>query len=102
MDYPTYQAVVIQALGDLYTKTLSYLPNLVAAIIVVIIGWLLAIFLSKLVYKVLEAIKIDHLANQLGLKNLSENWNTKFIKWIFSTKFRDQNVSEILQIKYSF
>ena len=77
MDYPTYQAVVIQALGDLYSKTISYLPNLIAAIIVVIIGWLLAIFLSKLVYKVLEAIKIDHLANQLGLKNLSEKVDQK-------------------------
>ena len=92
MDYPTYQAVVIQALGDLYAKTLSYLPNLVAAIIVVIIGWLLAIFLSKLVYKVLEAIKIDHLANQLGLKNLSEKVDQKLslaalgawlVKWFF-------------------
>ncbi|MDR3502498.1 MAG: hypothetical protein P4L79_07930 [Legionella sp.] len=92
MDYPTYQAVVIQALGDLYAKTLSYLPNLVAAVIVVIVGWLLAMFLSKLVEKVLEAIKIDHLANQLGLKNLSEKVDRKLslsalgawlVKWFF-------------------
>lgn len=92
MDYPTYQAVVVSALGDLYAKTLSYLPNLVAAIIVVIIGWLLAMFLGKLVFKVLEAIKIDQLANQLGLKNLSEKVDKKLslaalgewlVKWFF-------------------
>jgi hypothetical protein len=92
MDYPTYQAVVIQALGDLYAKTLSYLPNLVAAIIVVIIGWLLAIFLSKLVWKILETIKIDHLANQLGLNSLSQKVGKKLsladlgawlVKWFF-------------------
>jgi Conserved TM helix len=92
MDYTTYQAVVVGALGDLYSKTLTYLPNLVAAIIVVIIGWLLAIFLSKLVYRILEAIKIDHLANQLGLKNLSEKTGRKLsltalgawiVKWFF-------------------
>ena len=92
MDYTTYQAVVVGALGDLYSKTLTYLPNLVAAIIVVIIGWLLAIFLSKLVYKILEAIKIDQLANQLGLKNLSEKTGRKLsltalgawiVKWFF-------------------
>lgn len=92
MDYTTYQAVVVQALADLYAKTLTYLPNLVAAIIVVIIGWLLAIFLSKVVLKVLEIIKIDQLANQLGLKNLSEKVGKKLslanlgawiVKWFF-------------------
>jgi hypothetical protein len=92
MDYPTYQAVIVQALGDLYSKTLTYLPNLVAAIIVVILGWLLAIFLSSVVRKILDIIKIDHLANQLGLKSLSEKTDTKLslaalgawlVKWFF-------------------
>lgn len=92
MNYPTYQAVVIQALGDLYSKTLSYLPNLIVAIIVVVIGWLLAVFLGKLVYKILEVIKIDHLANQLGLRNLSAKVEKKLslaalggwlVKWFF-------------------
>lgn len=92
MDYPTYQAVVVQALGDLYAKTLSYLPNLVATIIVLIIGWILAIFLGKLVQKVLDMIKIDQLANQLGLQNLSDKVGKKLslaalggwlVKWFF-------------------
>ena len=92
MDYPTYQAVVVQALGDLYAKTLSYLPNLIAAIIVVIIGWLLAIFLSKLILNILTALKLDHLANQLGLNNLSQKVDKKLslaalgawlVKWFF-------------------
>jgi hypothetical protein len=92
MDYPTYQVTVVNALQDLYAKTISYLPNLVAAIIVLIIGWLLAAFLSKLVVKLLEMLKIDHLANQLGLQNLSEKAGKKLslsglggwiIKWFF-------------------
>jgi hypothetical protein len=92
MDYATYQVTVVQALADLYAKTLTYLPNLVVAIIVVIIGWLLAIFLSKVVYKILEVIKIDSLANQLGLKNLSQKVEKKLslaalgawiVKWFF-------------------
>lgn len=92
MDYPTYQVTVVNALSDLYNKTISYLPNLVAAIIVLIVGWLLATFLSKLVMKILELVKIDHLADQLGLKNLSERVNKKLsiaalgawlVKWFF-------------------
>jgi len=92
MDYPTYQVMVVNALQDLYTKTLTFIPNLVAAIIVLIIGWILAIFLSKLIVKVLEMIKIDHLANQLGLQNLGGKMEKKLsvaalggwlIKWFF-------------------
>ncbi len=92
MDYPTYQVVVINALGDLYSKTLTYLPNLIATIIVLIIGWILAIFLSKLVVKILDVIKIDTLANQLGLQNLGLKMEKKLslsalggwlIKWFF-------------------
>jgi hypothetical protein len=88
----TYQATVVSAMQDLYYKTLTYLPNLLAAVIVLIIGWLLAVFLSKLVFKILELIKIDQLANQLGLENLSEKVEQKLslaalgawvVKWFF-------------------
>jgi hypothetical protein len=88
----TYQAKWLGALQDLYSKTLTFLPNLLAAIIVLIVGWLLGIFLSKLVKKILEAIKIDALANQLGLDNLSEkvgkklslaNFGAWLVKWFF-------------------
>jgi hypothetical protein len=92
MDYTTYQAVVFQAFTDLYSKTISYLPNLVAAIIVLIVFWLLAMFLSKFVQKILEVAKIDQLANQLGLKSLSDKVERKLslaafggwiVKWFF-------------------
>lgn len=92
MDYPSYQLLVVNALSDLYSKTLTYLPNLVAAIIVLIVGWILAIFLSKLIVKVLEVIKVDLLANQLGLQNLGAKMEKKLsiaalggwlVKWFF-------------------
>ncbi len=89
---PTYQSMVVNSLQGLYDKTLSFLPNLLAAIIVLIVGWLVAIFLSKAIQKALEMIKVDHLANQLGLNNLSEKVGKKLslavfggwlIKWFF-------------------
>ncbi len=92
MDYPTYQMTVVKALQDLYSKVLTSLPNLLAAIIILIVGWLLAMFLSKIIIKLLELIKIDHLANQLGLQSLSEKVEKKLslaalggwlVKWFF-------------------
>ncbi len=85
-------SIALNALQNLYDKTLSWAPNLLAALIVLILGWLLATFLSKLVIKVLQAIKIDSLANQFGLDSLSERAQRKLslsglggwlVKWFF-------------------
>lgn len=92
MNNITYQESVIRALSELYTKTITFLPNLLAAIIVLIIGWLLAIFLSKLIHKILQTIRIDSLAEQLGMKTLSERvgkplslsvFGAWLVKWFF-------------------
>ncbi len=92
MDNTTYQMTVLTALQELYRKTIGYVPNLVAAIIVVIIGWLIGIFLSKAVQKLLEMIRIDQLADSLGMKTLSSRVGrdlslSKFggwlVKWFF-------------------
>jgi hypothetical protein len=88
----SYQSVALSALENLYEQVIAYVPTLLAAIVVLILGWLLAIFLSKLVEKVLEAIKIDSLANQLGLGTLSDRVGRKLslsglgawlVKWFF-------------------
>ena len=71
--YDSYQMVAFQSLRDLYHKIFIYLPNLLAAAVVVILGWLVGLFLSKLAVKILQNIKIDTLADQLGLKNLSHH-----------------------------
>src|SRR3989338_882100 len=92
MGQESYQSVTLAALQNLYDKFISWAPNLLAAVVVLILGWLLAIFLSKLVLKVLEAVKIDSLANQLGLESLAERAGRKLslsglgawiVKWFF-------------------
>ncbi len=88
----TYQSTIVSSLQSLYDKVVSWLPNLVAAIIVLILGWVIGSFLGRLVEKVLAAIKIDHLANQLGMNQLSERTGRKLslsvfggwlVKWFF-------------------
>ncbi len=88
-DYPY---TVVDSLRDLYTRVVYYLPNLIVAIIVLILGWLIGTFLGKLVYRILEAIKIDMLADQLGLDKLSARAGRRFsiaklgqwvVKWFF-------------------
>src|SRR3989344_1502412 len=92
MGYDSYPNVAVDALQNLYDKFVSWAPSLLAALVVIILGWLLAIFLSKLVLKLLESIKIDSLANQLGMESLSERVGRNLslsglgawiVKWFF-------------------
>ncbi|MBL8030388.1 MAG: hypothetical protein JNN11_04010 [Candidatus Doudnabacteria bacterium] len=88
----TYQTTVLNSLTDLYQRIIWVLPNVLAVIIVLILGWLLGSILSGLVHKILSSIKIDNLANQLGLGQLSEKTGKKLslaglgawvVKWFF-------------------
>ena len=88
---PTGQ-VIATALQGLYYKVTAFLPTLVVGLVVLLLGWIVGIGLGNLVQKVLEALKIDHLANSLGLDKLSARTGKKLsiaafgnwlVKWFF-------------------
>lgn len=94
MDYLSlnYPNTVIDSLRKLYSEAILFLPNVVVALIVLILGWLIGTFLGKLVHSILDMIKIDVLADQLGLDRLSARAGRKFslaklgnwvVKWFF-------------------
>lgn len=70
--YSDYPYVVQDSVYNLYDQIVDYLPNIIAALIVLLIGWLIGIFLGKLLKRGLLAIGVDSLGDQLGLKQLSE------------------------------
>ena len=84
--------VIAVSLTGLYSKMIGFIPELLVVIIVLIIGWLVGGGLGNLVQKVLEMIKIDNLANTLGLDRLSARVGKKLsvaafgswlVKWFF-------------------
>ncbi len=88
----SYPTAIVDSLSNLYSEVVLFLPNLVVAVIVLILGWLIGTFLGRLVHSILEAIKIDVLADQLGLDRLSARAGRKFsiaklghwvVKWFF-------------------
>ncbi len=90
--YGSYQGSVVDSLQALWYQVLGFLPNIVAALIFLILGWLVATFLAQIVEKVLVAIKIDQLANRLGMNHLSDRVGKKLsistlghwlVKWFF-------------------
>lgn len=88
-DYPM---VVVDSLQGLYDKIILYLPNLIAALIVLIVGWIIGSVLGNLVRRLLVLLKIDMLADQLGMDKLSAKTGRNLsiaafgdwlIKWFF-------------------
>ena len=84
--------VIATSLQGLYDRIIGFLPILIVAIVVLILGWVIGAGLGNLVQKMLEAIKIDSLANSLGLDRLSARTGKKLsvsafgnwlVKWFF-------------------
>lgn len=84
--------VLATSLQGLYDKIAGFVPVLVVALVVLILGWLVGMGLGNLVQKVLEALKVDSLAASLGLDKLSARVGRKLsiasfgnwlVKWFF-------------------
>jgi len=53
-------------LEELYNKSIEAFPNIIFALLIAIIGWILAKIIARIVRKVLEALQIDRLADKLN------------------------------------
>lgn len=85
--YNDYPFVVQDSITDLYGRVIQFLPNVLAAIIVLLLGWIIGIFLGNLLKRALMSIGIDGLGDQLGLKRLSDRSGrnirvSSIVQWI--------------------
>src|SRR3989344_3771549 len=69
--------VLGQSLSDLSARLISFLPNFIVAVIILVIGWIVAVFLAKLINQVLHSVKIDELGDKLGLDQISARTGMK-------------------------
>lgn len=85
-------AVIAISLQGLYDRVIGFMPVLIVAIIVLILGWLVGMGLGNIVQRILEMVKVDNLANSLGLDKLSARTGKKLsiavfgnwlVKWFF-------------------
>jgi hypothetical protein len=79
--------VLQDALLNLWWKLVSYLPEIVGALVVLIIGLIVAVLLAKIVTKIVAAAKLDQLLGQTKVREEFRKVNvefsvSKFIGWI--------------------
>ena len=88
--------ILLDSLTQIWQSFIEFLPTLLAALIVFIVGWLIAIFLGKLVSRLIKAIKLDLLLEKLNfqkalakarLKLDSPKFFEELVKWFFIIVF---------------
>ncbi|HEY4499796.1 MAG TPA: hypothetical protein VJH70_01510 [Candidatus Paceibacterota bacterium] len=67
--------VLVLSLQDLYRQVLNFLPSLIGAIIVFVVGLVIAAGLGAIVERVVGALKIDTLLRRVGLEEYTKRAN---------------------------
>lgn len=88
--------ILLDSLKTIWQSFIGFLPTLLAALIVFIIGWLIAIFLGKAANRIIRIIKLDLLLTKLGFKKAlakaklrlnSGKFFEELVRWFFIIVF---------------
>jgi hypothetical protein len=88
--------ILLDSLETIWSGFIGFLPTLLAALIVFIIGWLISIFLGRVANRLIKTIKLDALLAKLGFRtalakaklNLdSAKFFEELVKWFFIVVF---------------
>ncbi len=92
----TWTEITIESLQSLWQGILNFIPNLIGAIIIFVIGWFVAIGVAKLVERILEALKFNRIFDKGGWKGALEKADVKvdptrfvgaIVKWVLVIVF---------------
>lgn len=92
----TFAQIVQLSLLDLWSRVVTILPDLVGAVVIILIGFIVAPVLGGIVKKVIDVLKIDDLSERMGLKEMMKGYSPNFsvsliigklVKWFFILAF---------------
>jgi len=69
---------VLNPLQDIWYRFLIFLPNLVGALLILLIGWIVAVGLDRLVTQILKQLQLDRALNKIGTKTLLKKSGVEF------------------------
>jgi small-conductance mechanosensitive channel len=66
----TWADVLNQSFQNLFYGLVSFIPNLIVAIIIFIVGWLVGVGLGRVVKQIVDAIRVDHALRSTGIERV--------------------------------
>lgn len=64
----TWGQAVLNPLQDIWTRFVIFLPSLIGAVIILLVGWIVAAGLDRIVTQILKQLKIDSALNKIGAR----------------------------------
>ena len=68
----TWSTVLTMSFQNLWYGIVQYLPNILVAVIIFVIGWLIGAALNKVIVQLAKSIKLDHALKGTGLTDTVE------------------------------
>src|SRR3989338_7368274 len=88
--------IVRESLLTLWTGVAGFVPRLVAAIVVFLIGWLIAVLLARVAWHIVKVLRVDSALTRVGFKQAWERGGFRLdtpkffyelVKWFFVVVF---------------
>src|SRR3989338_1473090 len=92
----TWTEVLALSFQELWGGVLAFVPQLIVALVVFIIGWIIAVALGKVVEQIIKAIKVDMALRSLGVEEAVSRAGMKLdsgafigglVRWFFILVF---------------
>lgn len=92
----TWGSTTVEALQNVWSGFIGFIPDLIGAFIVLVVGWIFAIALGKIATQILRAFRLDQVTEKVGLKSGLEKAGYEFdvseaggwlVKWFFVIVF---------------
>ena len=88
--------IVRESLLTLWSNVAAFIPKLIAAVVVFLIGWLIAVLLGRVAFHIIKVLQINRALEGLGLKAAIERGGLRLnapkffdelVKWFFIIVF---------------
>ncbi|MDP3800373.1 MAG: hypothetical protein Q8Q90_03040 [bacterium] len=73
----TWGDTIVASLQNMWALVLGFLPSLIIALIVIIIGWIVASAVGRVVWQIVAAVHVDQLFERLGFRKPLERAGLK-------------------------
>jgi hypothetical protein len=68
MYYSTWGQVLMNSFSTMWASVIAFLPNVFAALVIFIVGWIVAVGLAKLVMRGVRMTRVDVLLERMGFR----------------------------------
>ena len=70
MVFSTWADVLSQSFQNIFAGLVAFIPNLVVAIVIFIVGWLVGVGLGRVVAQIVNSLRIDQALKSTGIESL--------------------------------